>query len=72
MKMLCGKCSQEREFVSYNGKKYFICRACEPMWDQLGDEVVKLETPTKPPMPKKENDKQLDMFNNECEGMCGV
>jgi len=21
---------------------------------------------------KKENDKQLDMFNNECEGMCGV
>jgi|TARA_B100001094_G_C17821393_1_gene618691 hypothetical protein len=58
MKMLCGKCSQEREFVSYNGKKYFICRACEPMWDQLGDEVVKLETPTKPPMPKKENDKQ--------------
>ena len=21
---------------------------------------------------KKETDKQLDMFNNECEGMCGV
>ena len=21
---------------------------------------------------KKEDDKQLDMFNNECEGMCGV
>ena len=45
---MCGKCNQEREFVSYNGKKYFICRTCEPMWDQLGDEVVKAETPTKP------------------------
>lgn len=48
MKMLCGKCNQEREFISYNGKKYFICRTCEPMWNQLGDEVVKLETPTRP------------------------
>ena len=56
MKILCAKCGQEREFVSYNGKKYFICRTCEPMWDQLGDEVVKLEPPTQPP--SRENSEQ--------------
>ena len=58
MKIICGKCSQERELVSYNGKKYFICRTCEPMWDQLGDEVVKLETPDRPP--STENSEQRE------------
>ena len=36
----------------------FLHRSCKPL-----DEVE---------FNKKENDKQLDMFNNECEGMCGV
>ena len=57
MNILCAKCGQEREFVSYNEKKYFICRTCEPMWDQLGDEVVKIEAPTKPV--SRENSERL-------------
>jgi hypothetical protein len=36
----------------------FLHRSCKPL-----DEVE---------FNKKENDKQLDMFNNECEGMCGL
>ena len=38
--------------------KLYLHRSCKPL-----DEVE---------FNKKENDKQLDMFNNECEGMCGV
>jgi hypothetical protein len=38
--------------------KLYLHRSCKPL-----DEVE---------FDKKENDKQLDMFNNECEGMCGV
>jgi hypothetical protein len=36
----------------------YLHKSCKPL-----DEVE---------FDKKENDKQLDMFNNECEGMCGV
>ncbi len=38
--------------------KLYLHRSCKPL-----DEVE---------FNKKENDNQLDMFNNECEGMCGV
>lgn len=38
--------------------KLYLHRSCKPL-----DEIE---------FDKKENDKQLDMFNNECEGMCGV
>jgi len=38
--------------------KLYLHRSCKPL-----DEVE---------FNKKENDKQLDMFNNECEGMCGI
>lgn len=38
--------------------KLYLHRSCKPL-----DEIE---------FNKKENDKQLDMFNNECEGMCGV
>ena len=38
--------------------KLYLHRSCKPL-----DEIE---------FNKEENDKQLDMFNNECEGMCGV
>lgn len=47
-----------RDITRKKDEEIFVHRSCKPL-----DQVE---------FNKKENDKQLDMFNNECEGMCGV
>ena len=49
---------QVRTITRKEDEQIFVHRSCKPL-----DEVE---------FDKKETDKQLDMFNNECEGMCGV
>ena len=48
---------QVRTITRKEDEQIFVHRSCKPL-----DEVE---------FNKKEDDKQLDMFNNECEGMCG-
>ena len=48
---------QVRTITRKEDEQIYIHRSCKPL-----DEVE---------FNKKETDKQLDMFNNECEGMCG-
>mgnify|MGYP000297560242 CR=1 FL=1 len=48
---------QVRTITRKEDEHIYIHRSCKPL-----DEVE---------FNKKETDKQLDMFNNECEGMCG-
>jgi hypothetical protein len=47
-----------RTITRKEDEQIYVHRSCKPL-----DEVE---------FDKKETDKQLDMFNNECEGMCGV
>jgi hypothetical protein len=47
-----------RTITRKEDEQIFVHRSCKPL-----DEIE---------FDKKETDKQLDMFNNECEGMCGV
>ena len=49
---------QVRNISRKEDEQLYAHRSCKPL-----DEVE---------FNKKEDDKQLDMFNNECEGMCGV
>ena len=49
---------QVRNISRKEDEQLYSHRSCKPL-----DEVE---------FDKKETDKQLDMFNNECEGMCGV
>jgi len=49
---------QVRNISRKEDEQLYSHRSCKPL-----DEVE---------FNKKETDKQLDMFNNECEGMCGV
>ena len=49
---------QVRNISRKEDEQLYAHRSCKPL-----DEVE---------FNKKETDKQLDMFNNECEGMCGV
>ena len=49
---------QVRNISRKEDEQLYSHRSCKPL-----DEIE---------FNKKENDKQLDMFNNECEGMCGV
>jgi len=49
---------QVRNISRKEDEQLYSHRSCKPL-----DEVE---------FNKKEDDKQLDMFNNECEGMCGV
>ena len=48
---------QVRTITRKEDEQIFVHRSCKPL-----DEVE---------FNKKEDDKQLDIFNNECEGMCG-
>jgi hypothetical protein len=48
---------QVRTITRKEDEQIYVHRSCKPL-----DEVE---------FDKKETDKQLDMFNNECEGMCG-
>lgn len=48
---------QVRSITRKEDEQIYVHRSCKPL-----DEVE---------FDKKETDKQLDMFNNECEGMCG-
>ena len=47
-----------RTITRKEDEQIFVHRSCKPL-----DEVE---------FDKKETDKQIDLFNNECEGMCGV
>tara|TARA_R100000149_G_C5858069_1_gene124782 strand:- start:303 stop:1127 length:825 start_codon:yes stop_codon:yes gene_type:complete len=47
-----------RTITRKEDEQIFVHRSCKPL-----DEVE---------FNKKETDKQIDLFNNECEGMCGV
>ena len=49
---------QVRTITRKEDEQIFVHRSCKPL-----DEVE---------FDKKETDKQIDLFNNECEGMCGV
>ena len=49
---------QVRSITRKEDEQIYVHRSCKPL-----DEVE---------FDKKQTDKQLDMFNNECEGMCGV
>ncbi len=48
---------QVRTITRKEDEQIYVHRSCKPL-----DEVE---------FDKKETDKQLDMFNNECSGMCG-
>jgi hypothetical protein len=47
-----------RTITRKEDEQIYVHRSCKPL-----DEVE---------FNKKETDKQIDLFNNECEGMCGV
>jgi hypothetical protein len=47
-----------RSITRKKDEQIFVHRSCKPL-----SEVE---------FNKKETDNQLDLFNNECEGMCGV
>ena len=49
---------QVRTITRKEDEQIYVHRSCKPL-----DEVE---------FDKKETDKQIDLFNNECEGMCGV
>jgi hypothetical protein len=49
---------QVRSITRKEDEQIYVHRSCKPLSEVEFD--------------KKQTDKQLDMFNNECEGMCGV
>ena len=67
---IVGEFTEENKIVNELGSRTPFVR----MWTSVKiiDPAVISATLDEVEFDKKETDKQLDMFNNECEGMCGV